>query len=388
MKHGGKHYYISSKEEKYKRKKRILITSTVILLLFVGATVIFSGINCKRTTNNYITAGICGAINKPSVNRLPINSCLADLIQLGNGVKHNADLRHIDLNTVLQNDSIYHIPFRRKNDFKLERSAIDNMPVIRTSQNKGEEINFFYVGYPALYFLINYNTKTNRTLVTYIPHSSLFLDNEYRLIDVYFTLGREYAIDMLSKSLGIKIDYYFIQDRKSFINMIDGLGGLDIDVDEWYAEEYDLKTGMQKLDGFHTFEYIRFIQDKTKRSNIFKGKRLELAYNLRQSRMKRTIKALFVNFKKSSANKQISSLASVMLDNNTETNIRMSAISQLVQQVVDNQYIDFETIEGYYIKKNINLYYIPTEWNSKKLRKQNKLDNYQVIKGNKEQILY
>lgn len=388
MSKGGRHYYITGNTDNYRKKKQLLIASTIILLLLIGASVLFSGINSPKGENKYISAGICGAINKSAVYRLPVNSSLADLVKEGHGVSHNADLRHIDLNTIIQNDSIYHIPFRQKHTPLLDRSIIDNMPVIETSQAKGEEINFFYVGYPALYFLINYNTRTNRTLVTYIPHSSLFLDNEYRLIDVYFTLGRSYAIDMLSKRLGTKIDYYFIQDRTSFINMIDGLGGLDIDIDQWYAEEYGLQKGMQKLDGFHSFEYIRFIQKKTKRSNIFKGKRLELAYNLRQSRMKRTIKALFVNFKKSSANKQISSLAGVMLDNNTETNISMSAISQLVQQVVDNQYIDFETIPGYYVKKNTNLYYIPTEWNSRKLKKQEKLNTYRVVKGDKQQILY
>lgn len=381
-----KHY---RSKRQYKRKKNILIIATVVLLFLISLVVLLSGLkqHDKQSNTNYISAGICGAIKKPGVYRLPVNSSLADLLMLGNGLTHNADIRNIDLNTVLQNDSIYHLPVRKHNDYIIKTKAIQSLSPIPAKNTKGEEVNFLYIGYPALYFLINYNTKTNKTLVTYIPHSSLFLDNEYRLIDIYFTLGRDYTIDLLQKSLGIKIDHYFVQDRSSFIAMIDQLGGLNINLDEWYAEEYNLKPGRQVIDGFHSFEFIRYIQKKTK-ITILKGDNLQLAYNLRQSRMKQTISALFCNFKKSAITKKLSTLAAIMRKNNTETNINIKALSQLIDQVQKNPKLNFETIHGYYIKKNNNLYYIPTEWNFKKLRKHQELNNYQVIKGEKQQILY
>lgn len=329
-----KHY---SSQGQYKRRKNILVIATIILLFLIGGVVLLSGLdnNNRGAGTNYISAGVCGAINKPAVHRLPVNSSLADLVVLGKGLSHNADIRNIDLNKILQNDSIYHIPFRKHNEYIINTKAIQSLTPIPASNIKGEEINFLYVGYPALYFLINYNTKTNKTLVTYIPHSSLFLDNEYRLIDIYFTLGRDYTIDLLQKSLGIKIDHYFVQDRSSFIGMIDQLGGLSINIDQWYAEEYNLKPGRQILDGFHSFEFIRYIQKKSKMT-ILKGNNLELAYSLRQSRMKQTISALFCNFKKSAITKKLSTLAAIMHNNNTETNIDITALSQLIDQVQKN----------------------------------------------------
>ncbi len=377
----GEHYYFSNKEKKFKRKKHTLIALTLIFLLLTVVFVLFLGKNSQNTTNNYISVGICGAVNKPAIQFLPINSNLADLIKQAKGVKYNSDLRNIDLNTILQNDSIYYIPFRKESEIKLKRSIIDNIPETYYTHND-DEINILYIGYPTLFSIINYNPNTKRIVITYIPDSSLFLDNEYRLIDVFLTLGKQYTIDMLSKSLGIKIDYYFIQDKSSFINIVDKLGGVEINIDEWYAQEYGLDTGKQILDGFHSFEFMRFIE-KNMRKNTLNDNSLDVAKKLRMARIKYVVKELFLNFKNGNISKQISSITEVLFNNSTETNINTSKIYELVQQVVKCQHIDFETISGFYIKREAHTYYIPTEWNSKIIRKKHKLNNLYTQKNNK-----
>lgn len=378
-----------SSDNKYKNRKKIFIAITAFVLLAIGVEIIIYALNDKDYNNKHVSVAVCGAVNSPGVYSLPVNSSIGELVSKAKGFALNANMHNVDIEKILKKDSVYLIPFNRNKSDVMRAEVIDEMPTLEIAKkaNKGESINFLFVGLPALYFLINYNTETNKTLVTYIPHSSLFLDNEYRLIDVYLTLGRSYAVDLLQKSLGIKIDYYFEQDRASFIRIVNELDGLDIELDEWFAEEYHMKPGMHNLNGFYSYEYVRYIQKKTKRT-ILKGDRLELAYNLRQKRMKQVIKAMLIKFKKSGAGDMIRTVASVMLGNNSDTNIDIKAITKLIRQVSDKPELSFQTIKGYYIKKNTNLYYIPTEWNYNQLRRKEVLDNFNVIKAKSKQELY
>ncbi|NLW24810.1 MAG: LCP family protein [Clostridia bacterium] len=64
--------------------------------------------------------------------------------------------------------------------------------------------------------------------------------------------------------LGISIDYYVKVNFQGFINIIDILGGVTMDVEKrmYYPDEgIDLQPGLQKLDGEDALAYVRFRSD-------------------------------------------------------------------------------------------------------------------------------
>ena len=93
---------------------------------------------------------------------------------------------------------------------------------------------------------------------------------EYGELYKYPGGGRQLAEDTVLENLGIKIDHYIIIDFQGFEEVIDGLGGIDIDVpealyDPYYSEteapgDYfplDFEPGMQHMDGPHALGYAR-----------------------------------------------------------------------------------------------------------------------------------
>ena len=82
-----------------------------------------------------------------------------------------------------------------------------------------------------------------------------------------------YGGEKLSKStvesfLGINVDHYVMVNTKSFVNMIDASGGIDINVEDRMEYEdpwdddgglvIDLKPGMQHMDGKTAITYVRY----------------------------------------------------------------------------------------------------------------------------------
>lgn len=72
----------------------------------------------------------------------------------------------------------------------------------------------------------------------------------------------------VEKFLGVKIDFYVKLGPQSFMNLIDAVGGVDIDVekdmkytDTWAGYTIDLKKGFQHLNGQQATGYIRFRHD-------------------------------------------------------------------------------------------------------------------------------
>lgn len=86
-----------------------------------------------------------------------------------------------------------------------------------------------------------------------------------------FTYG---GIDLLREKVeglfGIPVDYYLVIDYAAFINVVDELGGLDIDVKQrmYYRDRsqnllIDLQPGPQHLNGQNVLDYARFRHDRT-----------------------------------------------------------------------------------------------------------------------------
>ncbi|AVF20530.1 LCP family protein [Paenibacillus larvae] len=79
--------------------------------------------------------------------------------------------------------------------------------------------------------------------------------------------GPKLAMKTVSELLNIPIQYYIYTDFKGFINVVDSIGGIDLDVekdmdytDSGDGHEFDihLKKGMQHMDGKTALQYVRF----------------------------------------------------------------------------------------------------------------------------------
>jgi len=73
--------------------------------------------------------------------------------------------------------------------------------------------------------------------------------------------GAELTIKTVSEFLGVGIDRYVVVDFQSLVNLVDEVGGIEVDVPvRMYVplEGIDLQPGFQKLDGPQVLAYSRF----------------------------------------------------------------------------------------------------------------------------------
>jgi len=78
--------------------------------------------------------------------------------------------------------------------------------------------------------------------------------------------GIELLQQTVESLLNIPIDYYALIDFAGFEDVVDALGGVEIEVDKWmYYQPYDglidIEAGVQRLDGEKALQYVRFRAD-------------------------------------------------------------------------------------------------------------------------------
>jgi hypothetical protein len=221
----------------------------------------------------------------------------------------------------------------------------------------------------------------------------VLLQNSYRLIDLFFTLDINATIDVISKMLNERIDYYFIQNKPSFIQMIDELGGLQLKIDNEFARAYKKSNGNQILDGWHTYEYIRFIDrshfsskgnSKSLEDLELETKYLDLAYEQRQFRQKKVINALHKKFNFDDLTESSSTIKQILDKGTVNTNIDYKTAIWIIKNLMTGSKISFGTLPGYYKKNGNNLYYIPDKPGFQMLQNQLKREIFNVESDNKK----
>jgi LCP family protein required for cell wall assembly len=73
--------------------------------------------------------------------------------------------------------------------------------------------------------------------------------------------GPQLAVSKVEELMGEKIDYYIEVDFKGFKQIIDTVGGVDINVDQKMykpSEGINLKPGQQRLDGDGALAFVRY----------------------------------------------------------------------------------------------------------------------------------
>jgi len=116
--------------------------------------------------------------------------------------------------------------------------------------------------------LVNFNTRTSSLNVLSIPRDTK-VDVNYKIPKVNSLYakknGRALVVDTVSRLLNVKIDYYVYFNIKTVRQIIDELGGVDINVpvDMHYDDPVQdlhihLDKGMQHLDGKKAEQFLRF----------------------------------------------------------------------------------------------------------------------------------
>jgi anionic cell wall polymer biosynthesis LytR-Cps2A-Psr (LCP) family protein len=361
-----------------------------------------------------IRVGICGAINRPAVYTVREGSDLAMLVMLAHGFTPDADINKVNLDSVVRNDSIYHIPAHGGRNYSRTISVMrevnksinmafrDVSKEITSSANEDEikQYSILYVGLPAVYVLINYYPEFHRINFVHLPHSAVFLHNEYRLSDIFFTFGIAPTMRILENRLKQKIDFYMIQDRFAFIDLINKLGGVDISLDEEYAREYELKQGQQNIDGFHAWEYIRFLDWKNLKLNVQNDKTINLIqkdnfqvdpktweriYETRNQRQRYVLLGMRKSFINLEPEQQLNVIKNI--HNEFRTDMTNEFLMDLYTDLLSTRNFGFGSLPGYYSAEGKNLYFYPDLPDFDMLRKQ-EIRRYLEIRKEKEQTIY
>ena len=90
---------------------------------------------------------------------------------------------------------------------------------------------------------------------------------EEKINHAYAYGGSDLLRETVESLLGVPVDYYLATDFSSFVEIVDMLGGVDIEVDKrMYYQTYDglidIQAGLQHLDGETALQYVRFRQDE------------------------------------------------------------------------------------------------------------------------------
>lgn len=397
--HKVKRNHRRKKVTNYRKRKVIFLSSLFTLFILVLILILLRGCenNTLKNQTETIRAGICGEVQQPAVYDISADASLSKLIRKANGLTHFADIRNIDLNQPINNDSIYHIPGRANaldgdtsqeslaqiynSSFSQKVSQLPDSTIRMGEEKKFKQINILYVGLPAVYIIINYFPELDRVNLTHIPHSSLLLSNNYRLIDIFFTLGVEPTKDIVQRQLEIKLDYYIVQEKQSFIQMINLLKGIEVDLDKHFAEAYDLSPGESRLDGFYAWEYIRFLdfkrikrkfdnykqQDMT-RTDVFEAnpEHLSNAYVLRHQRQRYVINAMRKSFNQLNPAQKIQTLQKVQ--KTLETDLTVKKIINMYRDMLSVPDFSYGRIPGRFIREKDNVYFFPDEPSFKAMR--------------------
>ncbi|MDR3591708.1 MAG: LCP family protein [Negativicutes bacterium] len=114
-----------------------------------------------------------------------------------------------------------------------------------------------------------------------------------KIAHAFFYGGPELAVHTVESFLNIPVDYYVVIDWQAFMEAVDILGGVNIDVE--HAMNYDdpyenlsihLPKGYQHLDGQKAGEYVRFRHDEL--GDIGRVQRQELFLHALESQLMQT----------------------------------------------------------------------------------------------------
>ncbi|MCK8815899.1 LCP family protein [Natroniella sulfidigena] len=117
--------------------------------------------------------------------------------------------------------------------------------------------------------LVSLDLTTNEVGVISIPRDTRVKladrDSYHKINAAYAYGGVDLTRQTVEEFLDISIDHYLKADYQGFIDVVDALGGVELDIEEdlYYVDRaddlyIDLKAGTRKLDGEDALKYVRF----------------------------------------------------------------------------------------------------------------------------------
>ncbi len=152
---------------------------------------------------------------------------------------------------------------------------------------------------------------------------------------IYSSYGIQGLAEVIYDQFALTIDHYVTVDMNGFIKIVDAIGGVTIDIDEYFTLE-----GVTFSPGTHTLTGIeaeKFVRERHSRSGGDIG---------RINAQRKFLAALFQEMKDLSA-RELTSLASVVMQNVT-TDLSVGTALSLVQEILgmDTDNLSFYTVPG------------------------------------------
>lgn len=151
------------------------------------------------------------------------------------------------------------------------------------------------IGRSDTLILVRIDPKTSRLDVVNIPRDTLvtFKSGKQSKINAAYSIdGAPFVTEVVQDLLGIPRPYYVTLNFKAFEEIIDYLGGVEIDVEKHYQYEdpyqdlyIDIPAGRQRLDGETALQYVRLRYDGVTNSDIARIERQQKFINALKERV-------------------------------------------------------------------------------------------------------
>lgn len=156
----------------------------------------------------------------------------------------------------------------------------------------------------------------------YVPFPNL--DNAEDKLTHSGIYGIDCSVDTLNKFLGIEINYYARINFSTFVELVDAIGGVDVEVKEgFYADPYTYPTGPNHLDGKKALRFAR------ERHNLAGGD------NARIRNQSLLLKAIIDKIVSPEVISDYPELMKIMAKN-IETNMTVNEMTSLIQMQLND----------------------------------------------------
>ncbi len=218
------------------------------------------------------------------------------------------------------------------------------------SYTKKEELNVLFCGINEVLtdtmMYIKYNVKTGKIAMISIPRDT-YVNNEYcighKLNAIYRKENIVPLVEEIEGMLDVNIDYYVVVDNDIVKDLVDAIGGVEIEVpmrmkydDPTQDLHIDLQKGVQVLDGDKAEQFIRF-----RKNNDGTGYAMG---DIQRVEVQHTFIKAFISTMLSTKNiTKIPDLLEIALKN-TDTNITLRDALKYSSDAVN---IDVDSLETY-----------------------------------------
>lgn len=218
---------------------------------------------------------------------------------------------------------------------------MDNVSILLIGVDDSETRDFGKGTRSDALMVATLNKKENSVKLLSIPRDSYVKipgrQNKTRINTAHAIGGTELAIETVQEVLDIPIDYYVKMNFNAFIDVVDAIDGIQVEVPYLITEQDSkdrqdaiiLKPGIQNLDGE---EALALARTRHQDSDIYRG--------LRQQEILKAI------FKKATSLNSITKQADIIdaVGSNMETNFSFNDIKSLVSYAVSDKDLKFETL--------------------------------------------